>query len=508
MLHLGHILAALTDYQPTGNEPEVTSFVVDSREAGPGSVFVAFSGERADGHAFVADAFARGAIAALVERLPGGDWPVIDTRSRAGEPSPNPSQWAGERAAGASPGPSQRAGERMAGHLSGPSQWAGDWPAGPVLFQVDDTLRALQTVARAWRTQLDTRVVGITGSVGKTSTKELTAAVLSRRYRTLKSSGNQNNEIGVPLTLLNLRPEHERAVIEMGMYAQGEIDLLCNLARPVIGVVTMIGPVHMERLGSMDAIVAAKRELVAALPPEGAAVLNYDDPRVMSMAAHTRARVFTYGLDAGADLWADAIDSMGLDGVKFALHYGDETLTVGVPLLGRHSVHTALRAAAVGLLEGLSWDEIIAGLSDNSAQLRLVVGHGPRGSVLIDDTYNSSPDSALAALNLLADLPGRRIAVLGDMLELGRAEKQAHRVVGRRAADVADLIIAVGPRARIMGGEALALGMPTDHVYIVEDAPAAVPILEETIQPGDVILIKGSLGMRMDRIVTALGRMD
>ncbi len=482
MLHLGHILAALTDYQPTGDEPvvaprTVTSFVVDSREAGPGSVFVAFSGERADGHAFVADAFARGAIAALVERSPGGDWPVIDTRPRAGEPSPNLSQWAGDRM------------------------------AGPVLFQVDDTLRALQTVARAWRARLDTRVIGITGSVGKTSTKELIAAVLSRRYRTLKSSGNQNNEIGVPLTLLNLRPEHERAVIEMGMYAQGEIDLLCDLARPVVGVVTMIGPVHMERLGSMEAIVAAKRELVAALPPEGTAVLNYDDPRVMSMAEHTRARVFTYGLDAGADLWADAIDSMGLDGVRFALHYGDETLTVGVPLLGRHSVHTALRAAAVGLLEGLSWDEIIAGLNDNSAQLRLVVSHGPRDSVLIDDTYNSSPDSALAALNLLADLPGRRIAVLGDMLELGRAEKQAHRVVGRRAADVADLVIAVGPRARVIGAEALALGMPTDHVFLVDDAPAAVPILEEAIQSGDVILIKGSLGMRMDRIVTALGRM-
>ncbi len=467
MLTLGHVLAALLDYRPTGEEPGVAAFVVDSREAGPGSVFVAFSGERADGHAFVADAFARGAIAALVERSPGGDWPVVDTRVAA---PPHP------------------------------------FAALPLVIQVNDTLRALQTVAAAWRARLDTRVIGITGSVGKTSTKELTAAVLARRYRTLKSVGNQNNEIGVPLTLLNLRPEHERAVIEMGMYAQGEIDLLCRLARPVIGVVTMIGPVHMERLGSMEAIVAAKRELVAALPEDGAAVLNVDDPRVMSMAAHTRARVFTYGLDPAADLWADGIDSMGLDGVRFTLHHGDEALNVGVPLLGRHSVHTALRAAAVGLLEGLSWEEIVAGLSDSAAQLRLVVSDGPRGSVLIDDTYNSSPDSALAALNLLAELPGRHIAVLGDMLELGRAEKQAHRVVGRRAADVADLIIAVGPRAATIGAEALALGVPTDHVHLVDDALAAVPILEETIRAGDVILVKGSLGMRMDRIVTGLGR--
>jgi UDP-N-acetylmuramoyl-tripeptide--D-alanyl-D-alanine ligase len=470
MLTLGHILETLTDYKPTGNEPAVSSFVVDSREAGPGSVFVAFPGERVDGHAFIADAFARGAIAALVERAPVGDWPVIDATRHAPTAAPL------------------------------------DAPGMPLLILVDDTLRALQALAGAWRARSNVRVIGITGSVGKTSTKELTAAVLARRYNTLKSSGNQNNEIGVPLTLLNLRPEHERAVIEMGMYAQGEIDLLCQLARPHIGVVTMIGPVHMERLGSLEAIVAAKRELVAALPEDGAAVLNMDDPRVMSMAGHSRARVFTYGLDPAADLWADGIDSMGLSGVRFTLHHGREALNVRVPLLGRHSVHTALRAAAVGVLEGLRWDEIVAGLNAGTSQLRLVVSDGPRGSVLIDDTYNSSPDSALAALNLLADLPGRHIAVLGDMLELGRAEKQAHRVVGRRAADVADIVIAVGERARVIGAEALALGMATDRVHVVADAAAAVPILEALIQAGDVVLVKGSLGMRMDRIVAALGR--
>ncbi|MBK7216861.1 MAG: UDP-N-acetylmuramoyl-tripeptide--D-alanyl-D-alanine ligase [Candidatus Promineofilum sp.] len=490
MLTLGHILATLTNYRATGNEPAVAAFVVDSREAGPGSVFVAFAGEHADGHAFVADAFGRGAIAALVERAPGGDWPVIDARQ--------PEQVPGSRGQGP--------GEERSALASG------TWPLAPssrpVVILVDDTLRALQALAGAWRARFDVRVIGITGSVGKTSTKELTAAVLSQRYRTLKSIGNQNNEIGVPLTLLNLRPAHQRAVIEMGMYAPGEIDLLCGLARPHIGVVTMIGPVHMERLGSLEAIVAAKRELVAALPEDGAAVLNMDDPRVMSMAGHTRARVFTYGLDPAADLWADNIDSMGLSGVRFTLHHQGESLNVRVPLLGRHSVHTALRAAAVGLFEGLRWDEIVAGLNTGTAQMRLVVSDGPRGSVIIDDTYNSSPDSALAALNLLADLPGRHIAVLGDMLELGRAEKQAHRVVGRRAADVADLVIAVGPRARTIGAEALALGMPTDRVHLVDDAPAAVPILESIIQAGDVVLVKGSLGMRMDRIVTALGRID
>lgn len=465
---LGHILEALTSYRPTHKEPAVSSFVVDSREAVAGSVFIAFRGEKADGHDYVADAFSRGATVALVDRPVSGDWAIID--ARGGEVS-------------------------MPDHL-------------PVCIVVDDTMRALQQIARNWRAKFNVRVIGITGSVGKTSTKELAAAVLSRRYRTLKSEGNQNNEIGVPLTLMNLRGHHQRAVIEMGMYAQGEIDLLCDIARPSVGVVTIIGPVHLERLGSMEAIVAAKQELVAALPDDGVAVLNMDDPRVMSMAAHTRARVFTYGLDSGADLWADQIQSMGLDGVRFNLHHSGETMTVRVPLLGRHSVHTALRAAAVGLVEGLGWEEIIPGLGALSSQLRLVVIPGPRGSLLIDDTYNSSPDSALAALNLLADLDGRRIAVLGDMLELGDAEHQAHQIVGRRAAGVADILISVGSRAKTIARQAIATGLPAERVHMVEDAPAAVPVLEETIHAGDVILVKGSLGMAMDRIVTALGRLD
>ncbi len=471
---LGHILEALTDYRPTDKDPAVSTFVVDSREAIPGSVFIAFRGESVDGHDFVADAFSRGAIVALVERpvtiMSMNDVPMIDARSGA-------------------------TGISFVGII-------------PVVILVESTMSALQQIARVWRARFNTRLIAITGSVGKTSTKELTAAVLSQRYLTLKSEGNQNNEIGLPLTLMNLRPDHERAVVEMGMYALGEIALLCDIARPSVGVVTMIGPAHLERLGSMEAIVAAKRELVEALPDDGVAILNMDDPRVMGMADYTKARLFTYGLDHGADLWADDIDSMGLDGISFRLHYEGESLNVRVPLIGRHSVHTALRAAAVGLVEGLQWEEIIAGMGAMSSQLRLVVIPGPHGSLLIDDTYNSSPDSALAALNLLADLDGRRIAVLGDMLELGDAEFQAHRVVGRRVADVADTLITVGSRARTIGLEAIEVGLPSDRVHMVDDAPKAVPVLEELIQPGDVVLIKGSLGMRMDRIVSELGRLD
>lgn len=472
MLNLGHILEALTDYRATGAEPAITAVVIDSREATPGSLFVAFAGERHDGHEFVRDAFNRGAIAALVAK-------PLD---------------AGSEESGCSTI------DTTGGHIMElPNRL-------PVCIQVADTLTALQDISAWWRARFNVQITGITGSVGKTSTKELAHAVLSRRFNTLKSLGNQNNEIGVPLTLLKLRPEHEQAVIEMGMYAEGEIARFCELAQPQVGVVTNVGPVHLERLGSIEAITRAKQELVEALPKTGMAILNRDDDRVMSMAPHTSARVFTYGLDDQADLWAGEIESMGLDGIRFQLHYQDETLNLRIPLLGRHSVHTALRAAAIGLAQNMAWPDIVAGMGDMASQLRLVAAPGPHGSILIDDTYNSSPDSALAALNLLHDLDGRRVAVLGDMLELGMAERQGHRRVGLRAAEVADLLVTVGQRARVMADAAVAAGLPPGSVVRVDEAPEAVPVLLDLIQPGDVVLIKGSLGMAMDRIVAALGR--
>lgn len=473
MLNLGHFLEALspTGYQPTGMEPPISSVVIDSREAGPGSLFVAFAGDQADGHDYVPAAFERGAVAALVQQNVSGAVTTIDLRGQADELVPIEMEM-----------------------------------DVPVCLLVDDTLAALQTAAKAWRDRFPIRVIGITGSVGKTSTKELVYSVLSRRYRTLKSAGNQNNEIGLPLTLLKLQRYHQRAVLEMGMYTTGEISRLCELAGPEIGVLTIVGPVHLERAGSMEAIVAAKQELVEALPEYGTAVLNKDDARVMSMAAHTKASIFTYGLDSSADLWADNIRSMGLEGVGFTLHYGREAMNVQVPLLGRHSVHTALRAAAVGLVDGMSWPEIVAGLSETKAQLRLVAVPGPNDSIIIDDTYNSSPDSVMAACNLLKDLDGRHVVVLGDMLELGHMAEASHRLVGRRAAEVADVLVTIGQLGRIIGEEALTVGMPADQVKMVDDAGTAVSILEEMIQEKDVILIKGSLGMRMDRIVAALGR--
>ncbi len=346
-------------------------------------------------------------------------------------------------------------------------------------------------------------MVGVTGSVGKTTTKELIASVLSRRFHTLKSEGNYNTEIGLPLTLLHLEPSHERAVLEMGMYALGDIAQLAAIARPHIGVVTNVGPVHLERLGTIERIAQAKSELPAALPEDGVAILNGDDPRVRAMAEKTKARVFFYGLDESCDLWASHIESKGLEGIRFLFHYGSEAVHAKVPLLGRHSVHTALAAAAVGLVEGESWGEIIDGLR-NATQLRLMVVPGLRGSTILDDTYNASPASTIAALNLLEELEGRRIAVLGDMLELGTYEEEGHRKVGRRAMDVVALLVTVGKRARIIGQEALLCGMDRDRVFMTEDKEEAIAYLRQIVASGDIILVKGSRGMRMEEVVAAL----
>jgi len=455
---------------------EISTFVIDSRQATAGSCFIALRGEHQDGHDFVADALARGATAVIAE---------------------------------------PRVREGIKGYGSGvnlvETTDIGPTPPypltpNPYVFIVKDSLKGLQRVAAYWRSQFNPRVVGVTGSVGKSTSKEMIAAVLRQRYHTLKNPGNLNNEIGLPLTVLQLRGEHQRAVLEMGMYDLGEITELAAIARPQVGVITNVGPTHLERLGTLERIAQAKAELVQALPPDGVAILNGDDPLVRPMAALTSARVFFYGLTPDCDLWASHIVSKGLEGIRFRFHYGEETLHVKVPLLGRHSVHTALRAAAVGLVEGLSWEEIINGLQDVSGQLRLLVVPGVRGSTLIDDTYNASPASTIAALNLLDDLNGRCIAVLGDMLELGSFEEAGHRKVGRRAADVVQLLITVGPRARWIGEEALACGMSEEAVLMVDDKEAALAYLQEVVGPGDIVLVKGSRGMAMEQIVAALTR--
>jgi UDP-N-acetylmuramoyl-tripeptide--D-alanyl-D-alanine ligase len=347
-------------------------------------------------------------------------------------------------------------------------------------------------------------VIGITGSVGKTTTKEATAAVLSRRYRTLKNPRSYNSESTLPIVLLQLDDQYEVAVLEMGMYQPGDIAFLAQLARPSIGIVTNVGPSHMERVGSIEAIANTKAELVEALPADGHAILNIDDPRVANMAERTQAKPFLFGLDPAADLWADDIQSSGLEGISFRAHHAGEAVTLRLPLIGRHSVHTALAAASTGLLLGLGWDAIIDGLRDSSAQLRLLAVPGYNGSTLIDDTYNASPASSLAALNLLSELSGRHVAVLGDMLELGQVEEAAHRMVGARVAEVAQLLITIGDRADWIADEARLAGMPSNAIHQAASRGEAASLLRTLITPGDTILIKGSRGMAMETIVAEL----
>jgi len=470
MLTLMDVIQGLAGFQLKELDQPISTTVIDSRQARPGALFVALKGEHSDGHNYVADAFSRGAVAAIVERDVKAKGLVLDLTDQT---------------------------------RTLPISWS-----LPLVLRVSDSLNALQRAAAFWRGQHDVRVIGITGSVGKTTTKELAAAVLARRYVTLKSEGSYNNEIGLPLTLMHLTDEHERVVLEMGMYDVGEISDLARIARPHVGVVTIIGPVHLERAGTIERIVEAKSELVEALPPapEGVAILNYDDERVQGMAQATSARVFYYGLSPKADLWADRIVGLGLDGIRFRLHHEGETLHLKIPLLGRHSVHTALRAAAVGLTEGLTWQEIIEGLRGPSAQLRLVAVPGPHGATILDDTYNASPASTIAALNLLDELDGRKIAVLGDMLELGDYEREGHEKVGLRALEVADVLITVGPLGRVIGEMALRWGMPADQVHIVERNGEVIALLEQMITSTDVVLVKGSRALQMEEIVNALGR--
>ncbi len=472
MLTLGDVLEALTGVRPSQAATVIPDAAIDSRQAIPGALFVALPGERLDGHDFVADAFRRGASFALIQREVG-DVRVLDLRAPKDATSL----------------------ERELAALE-----------VPFCLRVENALAALQQIARFWRRKLSVRVIGVTGSVGKSTTKEVIAEVLGRRYRTLKNPGNLNNEIGLPLTILRLGPGYERAVLEMGFYVPGEIAFLCDIALPQVGVVTNVGTVHAERAGSQEAIARGKAELVQALPaaPEGSAVLNYDDPWVRPMASQTQARVLYYGLDPAADLWADGIEGLGLNGVRFRLHYRSETWHLHIPMIGRHSVQTALRAAAAGLVEGLTWQEVIAGLQAGHTQLRLVAVRAENGALLLDDTYNASPESMLAALNLLAELNGRKVAVLGDMLELGPYEQQGHEMVGIRAAEVADYLVTVGPRGQMIATAARRVGLPAERVIALENTGQAIECLRTLLQEGDVVLIKGSHGIRMDRIVAAL----
>ena len=429
----------------------------DTRAIAPGSVFVALRGERFDGHDFLADAARAGAACAVV---------------------------AAARAASVPPG----------------------LPA----LVVPDTLEALGALARHHRRRFAIPVVGVTGSNGKTTTREMVAAILAVRGPVLKTEGNLNNEVGVPLTLFRLGPEHHAAVVEMGMSAPGEIARLTAIAEPRVGVVTNALPAHLATLGSVDAVASAKGELYKGLPPDGIVVANADDPRMLQRARKSGRKVLTFS--DGRDREADVVvlDVLGQDpeGITFLLGIGTKELRIRLSLVGEHNAANAAAAAAAALALGCTDREIVEGLAAvRPVGRRLRVERLASGVLLVDDCYNANPASMKAALRTARQLAGagRVVAVLGDMLELGEAEEEAHRELGRDAAAARPVALATfGPRARLAREAAVAAGVPPDDAFHTEDPEALAAFARERLRPGDVLLVKGSRGMKLERLVEAL----
>jgi len=431
-----------------GSERRFERAVIDSRVAREGDLFVALPGERSDGHLYAAAAVEAGASGCLLSQIVEGTEPAAR-------------------------------------------------------FYVDDPLSALQRLGAAWRAALPgLEVVGVTGNVGKTTTKLITAQLLGARYRVQASELNYNNEIGVPLCLLELKTDTERSVIEMGMYTTGEIALLCEWATPRTGIVLNVGPVHLERAGSMETIARAKRELVETLPAAGHAVLNWDDEVVREFAGHTAAEVTYFGTGGGAQVRGVEVESRGASGFAFTLEADGQRRRLSVPLPGAHLLSNVLGGIAAALAEGVTLDEVCEAAERLAIPLRLGVSELPGGITLLDDTYNANPASMRAALDLLAEVPGRHVALLGDMLELGSETERAHVAVGERAGEEVDLLFTVGELGARIAEVARATGA-TDvtHLRTKDEAAAA---LAERLEPGDVLLVKASNALHLETVVRDL----
>ena len=422
-----------------------TGYSIDSRTIQPGELFFAVKGERLDGHDFVHQALERGAVSAVVRK---------DFLSR--------------------------------------------FPVKTCLLAVDDTLVALQTLATAVRRLWGKPLIGVTGSAGKTTTKEAIAHVLASRYRVLKSEGNFNNHFGLPLMLLKLQPEQEMAVIEMGMSHAGEIAALAKIAHPEIGVVTVVAPVHLEYFNSIADIARAKYELIEALPAGGTAVLNADDEYVSQFGRDFKGKIVLYGIQRPADVRADHVEAQGTEGSAFDIVGNGERARAFLPLLGSHNISNALAAVAVALDRGISLSAIVSAL----ATLKPADKRGQvvqMGNVrVINDCYNSNPKALAAMVDALRSTPAkRRIVVAGEMLELGPAGEEMHRSAGVHiAGGNVDALVGVRGLARPMVEAALAKGMRAEFVDTPEEA--AEWLARET-RDGDVVLLKASRGVKLEK---------
>ena len=433
--------------------PHITT---DTRKISDGDLFIALRGENFDGADFAADALNKGAAAVLIA-----------------EPISDPVQKALKKAKGA-------------------------------VLTVADTLTAYQAIAHAWRIKFDIPVVAITGSNGKTTTKDLTAAVLSGRGTVCRTAANYNNEVGLPLTLLGITVEDSAAVVEIGMRGMGQIAALAPVAAPNVGIVTNVCEVHMELLGSIENIAKAKAELVEAIPAGGTVILNADDARVAAMRARAAegVRVLTYGISVDADVRAEAL-RCAADGSQFMVTWANERHDYSIPLAGRHNVSNALAALAAGFVLGLTPQEMQTGLSHLAASKMRYEVHEVGAWRFINDAYNASPSSMRAAIETTAALyAGRKIAVLGDMLELGAAAEEAHRDIGKRVAELGfEALVTYGPQARWMHEEAEEAGCTAHHV---ETHAEAADVLKNLLADGDTVLFKGSRGMKMEEIIGLL----
>lgn len=447
------IAAAVSGSLLCGNaEIEVANVCIDSRKIASGDLFIPIRGERFDGHDFIVPSLEAGAVAALTQ---------VDTLPVEGK----------------------------------------------TIIRVEDTQKALKDLAAWYRRLFTLPLIGITGSVGKTSTKDMVSSVLEEKFHVLKTQGNFNNEIGLPLTVFNLNATHEAAVLEMGMSNLGEISRLTKIAKPRIAIITNIGMSHIENLGSRENILKAKLEIIEGLDESGLVVLNGDDGLLAAAGKQLKCRTVFYGIENEADFRAFDIRNEGEKGIFFKVRFGEIEYNVHVPVPGQHNIYNALAAMAVGVELKLPMESIIEGIARFSpGKMRLnIMTHN--GIKIINDVYNASPDSMEAAIRVLKDISesGRSIVVLGDMLEMGAWASDAHKGVGKFAVSkgICD-ILTVGPNARYIAQGAREAGLPEEHIHSFDSNTQVNEFLNGFVKQGDVVLVKGSRGMRMEEIVEQL----
>jgi UDP-N-acetylmuramoyl-tripeptide--D-alanyl-D-alanine ligase len=431
----------------------------DSRTVAEGDLFIALKGPRFDGHHFALEALGKKAGGVLIEEDKGGDI-----------------RWNGDRS--------------------------------KAVIAVKDTLFALGDIARDWRRKQGIPVVALTGSNGKTTTKEMIAACLETTFPVLKTKGNLNNLIGVPLTLLTLTEKERVGVIEMGTNVPGEIRRLTEIAEPDVGLITNIQKVHLEGLGSLERLKEEKGELFRRMRGNGTILVNQDDPRVMELASHYPGQRITFGTEHPAEVMAKEIRLQGAGGTSFTLILEGEAMEIHLPLLGRHFVPDALSAVAIACLFGVEMQQIKEALENfRPFPMRMEVVPLKGGTTLINDAYNANPSSTELALETLAEAKGkgRAIAVLGDMLELGSFAREAHEEIGKKVSELLiDFLLALGEEASTVVQSAVRHGFPMNSARIVENHSEVISLLREMIQEGDWILVKGSRRMGMEKIVEGL----